>query len=119
MARAVGPDGRVFAFEPIPRISMSSRSTARLAPRSRTSRLFLGAIRSTPGHAEFVIPEAAAFAGYYLAALATPDDRAHRVDVRLETLDALLAQGRLPPPAFIKCDVEGHDWPFCGEPSSS
>jgi FkbM family methyltransferase len=108
MARTVGPGGRVYAFEPIPENLDVLLEAARLAALRNIEPFRMG-LSDRSGQAEFVIPEAEAFAGYYLARIATPDDKGSRVDVPLETLDALLASGRLPPPAFIKCDVEGHE----------
>jgi FkbM family methyltransferase len=108
MARTVGPGGKVLAFEPIPENLDVLRDAVRLASLSNVEAVPMG-VSDRSGRAEFVIPDAEAFAGYYLARIATPDDRGSRGEVPLESLDALVESGRLPPPAFIKCDVEGHE----------
>jgi FkbM family methyltransferase len=108
MAKEVGPRGRVFAFEPIPDTYDVLVEAVRLSSLANIETLCLAA-SDHPGRADFVIPEAEAFAGFYQAHVATDKDAGSRIAVELDSLDSLLSLGRIPPASFIKCDVEGHE----------
>ena len=109
LAERVGPQGRVYAFEPNP------GHTARLQA-IRGSRSWISihqvALSDHAGEAQLHIPVVEDRQVSALASLAVPPDRtsvAHEtITVPLARLDDLLpADG--PPVSFIKCDVEGHE----------
>lgn len=102
-ARAVGPEGRVVAFEPVPELA--------------------GAIVDNAGRNDLdvtVLPVAVGGAdgreplhlarhpgGAALASAGPPPDRRGELDVEVRTLDALVAEGAVPAPDVVKIDVEG------------
>ena len=103
LADLVGPHGRVFAFEPNPerldalRRTVTQRGNGQVLP---------FAVADAPGTALLYVPE------YHVAA-SLADWTQNRVG-RVQTipcerisLDALIANGAVPQPDFVKCDVEG------------
>lgn len=108
LARLVGPDGRVFAFEPIPDTHDVLADAVRLAGLANVKTFPLG-IGDRTDRVAFTIPEAAGFAGFYQAHVASEKESGPRLMVQLETLDDLLARGEVLAPRFVKCDVEGHE----------
>lgn len=100
-ARLAGDAGFVYAFEPLPRnvellerhLALNGVANARVLP---------VALSSQSGTARFhAAPNAA------MGALSGEGE----LEVRVETLDALVRGGTLRPPTFLKIDVEGaeHD----------
>lgn len=96
-AKLAGPRGAVYAFEPFPRnLDYLNRHVA--ANALANVHVLPVALSSQAGTAFF-------------SAGANPasgqlSDRGE-VEVRTETLDALVASGRVAPPQFLKIDVEG------------
>ena len=105
MRRAVGERGRVFAFEPQPRLAAY---LAALAAASRWVNVSVRecALSDRAGLGALRVPRRGSSQGAALSnGAAGPDEEA--VPVRLATLDAeLTGAGRL---AFLKVDVEGHE----------
>jgi len=100
--RRAAPDGRFFAFEPIPYLSDMLKSKYRGDERVR---VFNCALSSTEGTATFFVNER----DMGLSGLnARPDrmgaDRLTEVKAKLLTLDGVLGEERVD---FIKIDVEG------------
>jgi FkbM family methyltransferase len=106
LSRLVGPNGRVYSFEPVSDNYEILRAVARMGRLSNvvTFRLALG---SRQGEVEMVVPEAANFGGYYTAHVAGEGDQGRRERVPVQTLDTLHRQGPLTRVDFVKCDVEG------------
>lgn len=98
-ARSVGRQGQVVAFEPNPRSAARLRENVGLngLPNVRLFELALGAAE---GKAWLHLPHGVAAWGHLTEA---PADLA----VRVRTLDLIVAEAELPPPDFIKIDVEG------------
>lgn len=103
-SRLVGPQGKVFSFEPMPQCVAQTREHAQLnglsnitvfevavSSRSGTERLLLG--RETTWNKLESTGDAPYIEGQIL--------------VQTITIDGLAAQEKLPPPDFIKIDVEG------------
>lgn len=110
-ARAVGDGGRVFAFEPNPGNHRRVVENVRLnwLPNVEVLPCALGA---TPGHETLAFSAAERAMGS-----AQPDLREEilagggkTVEIRVESLDHLVEEGRVPPPDFIKLDVEGFEF---------
>jgi FkbM family methyltransferase len=103
MRKAVGPQGRVFAFEPQPRlhgylggvVSGFGWANVELSPLALSDR---------HGEATIHVP---AGAGETSPGASLEKQAGYGIPVRTDTLDAALS-GRAAP-AFIKCDVEGHE----------
>jgi FkbM family methyltransferase len=92
----VGPEGKVFAFEPLPRNLALLRRHVEMNNLTNVT-VFAGAVSDRNGTAHFdagAIPE-----------MAHLSDRGE-IEVRTFTLDSLLAEG-VPTPAVMKIDVEG------------
>jgi FkbM family methyltransferase len=100
-AKHAGASGTVYAFEPVARNLAYLRKHVALN-RASTVRILELALSSEPGVARF-----ASGANASMGRLAAEGD----VEVRVETIDRLVAAGDSAPPRFIKMDVEGaeHD----------
>ncbi|MGB8986949.1 MAG: FkbM family methyltransferase [Candidatus Sulfotelmatobacter sp.] len=96
-AALVGPEGQVFAFEPLPRNLAYLRKHLELNRVSNVEILEL-AIAEQNGIASF-IREPSGFMGRLSDTGGLP--------VAVATLDSLLEKGRLVPPHSIKMDIEG------------
>jgi FkbM family methyltransferase len=111
LSKAVGPEGRVYSFEPIPStFALLSFCVRRL--RMRNVVLFNYAASRESGRAVMTVPEyPTGGENFHQASLVAEAETAaslRRVSVELRTVDSVLpASAR--PIAFIKCDVEGHE----------
>jgi FkbM family methyltransferase len=99
-ATLAGPQGRVYAFEPLPR---NVRILTRHAALNRLTNVhvFAGAVSDRPGTARFdqcALPEMGRLSA------------SGGIEVLTFQLDDLLASGRIPPPHVVKIDVEGAEW---------
>lgn len=118
LARRVGPDGRVIAFEPNPAVLPSLEAMAAPYPGVEIRRV---ALSDSTAEGELHVPEltrslAGPRAIHPMGSLTVPDNRTGdartTVAVPTERLDdALRADG---PVAFVKCDVEGHELAVLG-----
>lgn len=103
LARLVGERGRVYAFEPNPEVLIGLRRT--LGALHNTTLCEYG-LSDRERHAVLVVPEDKS-----MASLADWTNGlggvTHKVECDLRRLDDLVSRGQLPPPDFIKCDVEG------------
>lgn len=98
----VGPEGKVFCFEPVLRNLAFLRKHLELNHVTNCV-IWDAAVGKTEGVAAFN-PESSPFTGH----LADESDGA--LHVRVVKLDNLVASGELPPPDFIKCDIEGGEF---------
>jgi FkbM family methyltransferase len=105
--KAVGPSGKVFAFEPVPAIAEITADTLELNGVDRTVELVEAGLGAEPG--EFSVYT---FDGYPLgfasAALLYPD-AATDFRCRLVTLDGYLCEHGVARVDFLKVDVEGFE----------
>jgi FkbM family methyltransferase len=92
----VGPEGEVFAFEPIPETFGYLRHNAKRLEFNNAIVCNAG-LSSYSGKGRMVVPDG----NFYLAEIS---DRGQEVD--LIRLDDVFRQRKI---AFIKCDVEGHE----------
>lgn len=92
-----GPQGRVISFEPLPSNLKFLREHLRINNMENVE-VFEAAVSDGEGEACF-----AEGLGSFDGRLAENG----AIHVRTVTLDGLLASGRIPPPDFIKIDVEG------------
>jgi FkbM family methyltransferase len=110
LAEAVGPAGRVYSLEPIPRTFRFLEYSVRALGLTNVT-LFNCAASDHDGTALMQVPREAGVENFYQATIVPPRDvdrRLRHLEVRLAALDTLLAD--LPEPiTFIKCDVEGHE----------
>jgi FkbM family methyltransferase len=109
LSQLVGRKGRVYAFEPNPvhRAQLDGLST------DRTNVTVYGAgLSDQSGEAELHIPVVHDEQLHGLGSISVPAARAsveHRVvSIPLKRLDDVVSAD-LPPVAFVKCDVEGHE----------
>lgn len=107
LGRLVGPDGTVYAFEPVPANVAAIKRNARLNDLGNIRVLELAVTRSD-GEAELLL--ARHVGGAVLKDAGTPPDLAGSLTVKTATVDSLLAQGKLKPPRLVKIDVEGAEW---------
>ena len=111
LSKAVGPEGRVYSFEPIPP-TFALLSFCVRCLRMRNVVLFNYAASRESGRAMMTVPEyPTGGENFYQASLVAEAGAAaslRRVAVELRAVDSVLpASAR--PIAFIKCDVEGHE----------
>lgn len=102
----VGATGHVFAFEPNPErwhglsLTVTQRGNGELVPVALADRV---------GTDDLIVPDLHSMASF--APWTTGDVGAiRRIQVQVTTLDTLIANGKVPLPQFIKCDVEGSEW---------
>lgn len=100
-ARFVGPTGWIHAFEPVP---ANAARIARNAARNGFANVVVHetAISNISGQGELLLAEH--IGGAALASAGAPPDPAGRIIVDLAAIDHL---DGLPPPTFVKIDVEG------------
>jgi FkbM family methyltransferase len=98
----VGPDGRVFSFEPAPRNLGFLRRHLELN-RVRNCSVFEVAVSGSNGTARFDFGP-----HFHMGHLA--GDSENSISVRTVTLDNLIASGQIKPPNLIKCDIEGAEF---------
>jgi FkbM family methyltransferase len=103
-ARKVGREGRVYAFEPVPRNARSIELSARLNGFD-TLEVFADAVGAAAGRATLLL--ARHIGGAVLAFLGPPPDLSSSIEVPLITIDAAIQRYDLRPPHLIKIDVEG------------
>lgn len=103
-AYAVGSLGRIIAVEPIPRMAEALRKTFGINHLVQ-AKVVETALSAQAGKASFSI-ERENSGGSRLGGHAASHDV---IEVAVTTLDALVAQERLPRVDFIKIDVEGHE----------
>ncbi len=113
LSRLVGPDGKVCAFEPNPRlIPLLEKTVAALD----NSKLFPFALSDNSGESTLYVPNDHSM-GSLADYTSDPNLKEWRAQIgltpaealkcELKTLDSLVALGSIPLPDFIKCDVEG------------
>lgn len=104
LARLAGPTGAVYAFEPVPQNVALIERNARLN-QMETIKVRNIAVSNRDGSSELLL--ARHVGGAVLAEAGTPPDLSGRITVRTATLDKLVENGDVPPPTFVKIDVEG------------
>jgi len=102
----VGPEGRVYAFEPILENYTILETVIRRAHWTNVQPFHV-ALGSSSETREMVVPDHAGFTGYYWAHFAEPGDTGRRSTVEVMTLDSFWKRKAIPRIDFIKCDVEG------------
>lgn len=97
-----GPAGRVIAFEPLPaNILLLNRHLS--LNRIANCTVVETAVSDREGTGSFLVTPNRSMGRLEAAGNNEPDS----VPVRIVTLDGMVARGEIPPPALIKCDVEG------------
>jgi FkbM family methyltransferase len=105
LSRLVGPTGKVFAFEPVAYNFSMLMATINKARLQNVEPMNL-ALSDRTGSRTMVIPDSST--GHHsLAKFAVEWESGREETVQAETLDNLLATGRVTSPTFVKCDVEG------------
>jgi FkbM family methyltransferase len=106
MSRAVGPSGRVVAFEPIPELAAYLKQIQQTLPLANTQ-VVEAALSNVAGSGRLYVPES----GHLGPTTFThrPEEHPTPLDVRTETLDDICRDREIRPVHFIKCDVEGHE----------
>ena len=102
-AREVGPTGDVYAVEPVPENAEHIRRSAR---RNRLEIEVLElALTDAVGSTTLLLARHPG--GAAVASAGEPPDPAGSIEVRTDTVDDLVASGRIRPPSVVKVDVEG------------
>jgi FkbM family methyltransferase len=104
LARLAGPTGAVYAFEPVPQNAALIERNARLN-QLQTIKVRNVAVSNRDGSSDLLL--ARHVGGAMLEEAGTPPDLAGRLTVRTATLDKLVEDREIPPPSFVKIDVEG------------
>ena len=103
-ARRVGPQGRVYAFEPVARNAAAIERSARLNGFVALE-VFTKAAGAASGIAELNL--ARHIGGAVLASVGAPPDRRGSVSVEVVAIDDLIRERGLRSPSLVKMDVEG------------
>ena len=100
-----GPDGKVFAFEPLPRNISYLHKHIKLN-KINNIQVIEAAVSQHEGESFFELGASTAM-GHI--------SENGEIKVRMVSLDAMLESGQLPPPDFMKVDVEGAEFDvLCG-----
>lgn len=102
LASRVGPQGRVFAFEPCPAVLPCLKRTAESLPNVT---LLPVAVSDGVRQASLVVPPDASMAS--LVDWTDDGGRVRRHPIETARIDDLLLNGTVLPADFVKCDVEG------------
>lgn len=106
MQQAVGPAGRVVAFEPIPQLARYLGQLQRTLGWQNTE-VRATALSNECGRRTLHVPESGHLGPTTFTS--SPDSRGATIDVSVDTLDQVCRDRSLRPVHFIKCDVEGHE----------
>jgi FkbM family methyltransferase len=111
LARALGPAGRVYSFEPMPAtFAALQRNVALNGLGERVTLNQLG-LAEEAGEAEFYVPEETGS----VAASRRPlfqEQRNQAVRATLDTLDGFVARAGIERLDLVKCDIEGGELPM-------
>jgi FkbM family methyltransferase len=103
LARQVGPQGRVFAFEPVPKNIQRCRTNIEINKLTNIKLLEFAA-SNVNGEAVIRMTDNLSMASLVWH---QEDPSATQLVVKTVALDDLVEGGELPPPTFVKIDVEG------------
>jgi len=103
LAKQVGPEGGVFAFEPIPETFDMLRKNIMLNKGRNITLLNVAAAASSGLTVMRTIENLSMSSLVWHRA----DARAVQVPIETVAIDSLIERGELPPPKFVKIDVEG------------
>jgi FkbM family methyltransferase len=103
-ARLVGPEGRVYAFEPAPENAEAIRRNAEMNLLENIV-VIPRAVSSRRGSARLQIVDDQSWSR--LEEFGEHPDTERLLEVETVTLDELVGAAELPPPALVKIDVEG------------
>ncbi len=103
-ARLVGPNGRVFAFEPVPVNAASVRKNI-AGNHFEHCTLIEAAVTRKPGKGELLVAHYSG--GSALPEAGAPPDLKETIPVDLVAIDDLVARQQIAPPHLVKIDVEG------------
>lgn len=112
LSEIVGDTGRVYSIEPIP-LTFRILTYCTRALRLANVRLLQTAVSDAPGVVTMVVPKLEGYDFFTRARISNrgaSSSQQRTFNVKKDTLDSILADvvGRV---AFVKCDVEGHEWP--------
>ncbi len=103
-ARLVGPEGKVYAFEPFPESARYIAKNARLNRFEQIIEVWTCAISDTVGIGKLRVE------GWRNTFKLVADDPGSRfIEVPIYSVDYLIRHHRMLPPYFVKIDVEGHE----------
>jgi FkbM family methyltransferase len=105
MARAVGPDGRVIAFEPQPELAAKLRRGFQHQSQVMIENMGLS---DQCGQLTLNVPGSGPSPGASFETTEVTAGSNRKINVEVSTLDKYLARPH-PRVSFIKCDVEGHE----------
>jgi FkbM family methyltransferase len=105
-ARLVGPNGRVYAFEPMPESAVTLRHNVALNSLDNTV-VVEKAASSADGRAELLVSEWSAFHALKAEGISPPERARGAVEVETIALDNFASDGDGDSPDVVKIDVEG------------
>lgn len=105
-SKLVGPQGRVYAFEPMPQNAATLRRNVALNGLENVVVVERAAASST-GTAELMISSWSAFHALAVDGVDPPHGSRSRITVETVTLDDFVAAGDIRSPDLVKIDVEG------------
>jgi len=103
LAKRVGPQGQVFAFEPIPQTFDWLEKNVKLNQLDNITTLMVAA-SDRPGETTIRIPESLSMSSLVWH---RNDPSAIELPIKTVVIDELVKTGSVPPPQFVKIDVEG------------
>jgi FkbM family methyltransferase len=105
LAKQVGPQGRVFAFEPVPKNIQRCRTNIEIN-QLKNIQLLEFAASNANGEAVIRMTD-----NLSMASLVWHQENPSATQIVIKTvaIDDLVERGELPPPTFVKIDVEGSE----------
>lgn len=103
-ARLAGPEGQVYAFEPVPETAAAVRDHAQLNGLA-TVQVISQAAAAAAGRGQLQLVDDRSWSK--LEAYGEHPATERVIPVELVAIDDLVSSGRLPPPTLVKIDVEG------------
>ena len=108
-ARLVGPQGMVYAFEPVPTNAACVRQNV-AANRFTQVEVIEKAVSNISGTGELNLAKYSGGAALDLASVDAPPDADGKLQVDIATIDDLVNHSGLRPPDLVKIDVEGAEF---------
>jgi FkbM family methyltransferase len=105
-ARLIGPHGNVISFEPLPENLRSLRANVE-RNRFANVKILPFALGAANGEQVFQVSERPTWGKLKDVGTAAPDKYLTDIKVIVRRLDDLVIEGAIPPPDFVKIDVEG------------
>jgi FkbM family methyltransferase len=109
LATAVGPQGKVIAFEPVPANLAILEDVILVNKLNSVVKIMPMAVSDTVGELRMVLYESSSTAFLQKAAQGQNGATSSKISVKTASIDSLVLEQGCPPPDIVKIDVEGSE----------